>query len=189
LDILSTLLIAAGLAMDAFAVSLASAMTIRTPKASHALRFGLFFGFFQFLMPVLGWLLGSYFAGLITAYDHWVAFSLLAVIGARMIWESVKGDDETETDEGRLLSFKNMLLLAIATSIDALAVGVSFAVVNTSIWFSSAVIGVVAFLFSFIGVLLGKRLGVLVGKRMEILGGVILIAIGVKILIEHLFFQ
>lgn len=188
MDIVSTLLIAVGLAMDAFAVSLASGMTIRTPKAFHGVRFGLFFGFFQFLMPVLGWLLGSYFAGYITAYDHWLAFFLLAVIGARMIWESVKGGEESEKDEARLLAVKNMFLLAIATSIDALAIGVSFAVVNVNIWISSVTIGAVAFAFSFAGVLLGKRLGAIVGKRMEIVGGLILIAIGVKILIEHLFF-
>lgn len=188
MDALTISFIAVGLAMDAFAVSVASGMIIRQVQMRHALKFGLFFGVFQFMMPVIGWLLGSYFATYIAAVDHWVAFGLLAVIGGRMIWEAVTGGEETDPDcnEEKLLSLSNMTILAVATSIDALAVGISFAVVGVHIWSASLVIGAVAFLLSAAGIFLGKRLGCLFGRRVEIFGGALLIGIGLKILLEHL---
>lgn len=187
MDMLSTVLIAVGLAMDAFAVSIVSGISLKKPRMSHAVVFGLFFGVFQFIMPVIGWYLGSYFAEYIEKYNHWVAFFLLGFIGVKMIVDSLKKDeDNKEGDDVGIINFKNMTLLAIATSIDALAVGISFAVINTDIWSASAIIGVVAFAFSFVGVLLGKKLGTLAGKSMETIGGGILVIIGIKILIGHL---
>jgi len=187
MDIFSTVLIAVGLAMDAFAVSIVSGIALKSPRLSHAAIFGLFFGVFQFIMPVIGWYLGSYFAEYIEKYAHWVAFLLLALIGVKMIAGSLeKDEDKRGRDDVSVINFKNMTLLAIATSIDALAVGISFAVINTNIWLASAIIGAVAFTFSFVGVILGKKLGAIVGKSMETIGGGILVIIGLKILIENL---
>lgn len=186
MDIISIVLIAVGLAMDAFAVSIASGITLKNPRLSYALVFGLFFGVFQFIMPIMGWSLGSYFAGYIQIYAYWIAFLLLAVIGVRMIIDSRKADGGGERDDGSIMNLRNLTILAVATSIDALAVGISLAVVNTAIWLACAIIGVVAFLFSFVGVMLGKKLGVIIGKNMEVVGGGILVLIGLKILVESL---
>lgn len=188
MDIVTIFLIAAGLAMDAFAVSVASGITIGKARLSHGLKFGLFFGGFQFVMPVIGYFLSRNFAVYIAAFDHWIAFALLSVIGVKMLVESGDSRERGADDEARLLSLKNMVLLAVATSIDALAVGISFAIIDTNIWTASLVIGIVAFVFSVCGIFLGKRLGNLFGRRVEILGGLILIGIGLRILIEHLFF-
>lgn len=188
MDIVSIILIAIGLAMDAFAVSIVSGITLQKPRASQAIVFGLFFGAFQFIMPLIGWYAGSYFTGYIELYAHWVAFLLLAIIGLKMIIESLKnGIDEENKENNNIMTIQNLTLLAIATSIDALAVGVSFAALNTNILFAAAIIGVIAFFFSYCGVLLGKRLGILVGKKMETVGGIILVIIGLKILFENIF--
>lgn len=188
MDVVSIVLIAVGLAMDAFAVSIVSGISLKNPRTSQAAVFGLFFGMFQFIMPIIGWYMGSYFAEYIEMYAHWVAFLLLAVIGVKMILESLKNDGETEPkQESSIMNLQNLIILAVATSIDALAVGISFAAMNTNIWFAAIIIGIVAFLFSYCGVLLGKKLGVLVGKKMETIGGVILIIIGIKIIFENIF--
>jgi len=181
------LLIAVGLAMDAFAVSIASGIVIREARISHALKFGVLFGGFQLLMPLLGWLLSVNFAKEIAAFDHWIAFVLLAFIGGKMLL-SARRSEEEPMEEAQLLSAGNMLLLALATSIDALAAGIGIAVTGANICSAASVIGVVAFGFSFCGVLLGKQMGALAGKRVELLGGLILIGIGLKILVEHLLF-
>lgn len=186
MDIISIVLIAVGLAMDAFAVSIASGITLKNPRLSYALVFGLFFGVFQFIMPIMGWSLGRYFAGYIQIYAYWIAFLLLAVIGVRMIIDSRKEDGGGERDGGSIMNLRNLTILAVATSIDALAVGITLAVVNTAIWLACAIIGMVAFLFSFVGVMLGKKLGVIIGKNMEVVGGGILVLIGLKILVESL---
>jgi len=178
-------LLAVALAMDAFSVSLANGITIKKVKFTDCLKFGLFFGVFQFIMPVIGWILGTTFANYITAFDHWIAFLLLSFIGVKMIYETFKCDDD-ENDKD--LDWKNMTILAIATSIDALAAGVSFAVMEVNVFISSAIIGIVAFIISFAGVILGKKLGNKIKSGAEIFGGTILIIIGAKILIEHLFF-
>ena len=178
-------LIAIGLSMDAFAVSLANGIIIKKIRLSDCLKFGLFFGIFQFIMPAIGWGLGTTVSGYISAFDHWIAFLLLGFIGVKMIYESLKSDDDGEE---KSLGFVNMTILAIATSIDALAVGISFAVMETRIFISSIIIGITTFIISFSGVILGKRLGVKLKTGAEVFGGIILISIGLKILIEHLFF-
>ena len=178
-------LIAIGLSMDAFAVSLANGIIIKKVTISDCFKFGLFFGVFQFIMPVIGWILGTTVSGYISMFDHWIAFLLLSFIGGKMIYESFKADDE---EKDKPLNWKNMTILAVATSIDALAVGISFAVMETKIIISSVIIGVTAFIISFFGVVLGKKLGGKIKSGAEIFGGVILISIGLKILIEHLFF-
>ncbi len=181
-------IIAISLAMDAFAVAISNGLSMPKVKISHAIKFGLFFGIFQFMMPLIGYFLASSFSEYIKAFDHWIAFILLAIIGGNMIKESFS-DEEKEVSEASIMSIKNMTLLAIATSIDALAVGVTFALVGDgNIFFSCAVIGVVAFILSYIGVILGKKISCLFKSYAERIGGLVLIFIGVKILIEHLFF-
>ena len=177
-------LIAVSLALDAFAVSVSSGISIPGFGVKQAARMGLWFGAFQFMMPVAGWLLGSSVSQYIETVDHWVAFALLAVIGGRMAWGSLRGGEEDEAPAD--LSARRLCLLAIATSIDALAVGVSMAFMNVPVLASAVVIGMVAFVLSLVGGLVGKRLGGLFQRRAELVGGLVLIAIGVKILIEHL---
>ncbi len=177
-------LIAVSLALDAFAVSVSSGISIPGFGVKQAARMGLWFGAFQFMMPVAGWLLGSSVSQYIETVDHWVAFALLAVIGGRMAWGSLRGGEEDEAPPD--LSARRLCLLAVATSIDALAVGVSMAFMAVPVLASAAVIGVVAFVLSLVGGLVGKRLGSLFQRRAELVGGLVLIAIGVKILIEHL---
>ena len=179
-------LLAIGVSMDAFAVSIGKGLTARRASWREALTVGLWFGGFQTLMPVIGYYLGISFADLVTKVDHWIAFGLLLLIGGNMIREALQEDEgQKETDTS--FAFKAMLILAIATSIDALAVGISFAFLQTPLWSSIALIGVTTFLFSVIGLLIGKKVGSRFHKGAEILGGLILIAIGLKILIEHLF--
>ena len=177
-------LIAVSLALDAFAVSVSSGIAIPGFGWRQAARMGLWFGFFQFMMPLIGWFLGSSVSGYIEAVDHWVAFGLLALIGGRMAWGALRGGEEEAAPAD--LTAKRLCLLAIATSIDALAVGVSMAFMAVPVLASAVVIGVVAFVLSVVGGLAGRRLGGLFQKRAELVGGLVLIAIGVKILIEHL---
>lgn len=185
MDLLSLIFTGIGLAMDASAVSIAKGMSLPNEKnKNYALKLGLAFGIFQGLMPLIGYLAGSTFSGYIQSVDHWVAFILLALIGLNMIKES---REEKENEEVSDLSLKVILLLAIATSIDALAVGVSFAFLKVNIMLACSIIAVVTFILSFICVMVGKRLGSLFQKYAEIFGGIILMMIGAKILIEHLF--
>lgn len=176
------LLIAVGLSMDAFAVSVCKGLSVRKVQLRHLLLAGLYFGGFQFLMPVLGWLLGVRFEHLIQSVDHWIAFGLLTVIGLSMIRESRSGAEELNDDFG----FRTMLLLAVATSIDALAVGVTFAFLQVSILPAAGLIGVTTFLLSALGIRIGSVFGARFKSGAELAGGVILILIGVKILLEHL---
>ncbi len=181
---ISVLLIALSLAMDAFAVSVSSGISVPGFGWKHAFKMGMWFGSFQFLMPLAGWLLGRGVSSYIEAVDHWIAFALLALIGGRMILEAVKGDAE-----GRAvteLTVRRLSLLAVATSIDALAVGVSMAFMDVNIFLSAAIIGVVAFVLSVLGGRLGRYLGDLFQKRATIAGGLVLMGIGIKILAEHL---
>ena len=175
------LLIAVGLSMDAFAVSICKGLSLKNLKKRHAALVGLYFGGFQFLMPVLGWALGYRFERVIVSVDHWIAFGLLTVIGVSMIREA-RHADELDDD----LGFKTMLLLALATSIDALAVGVTFAFLQVRILPAASLIGVTTFLLSIVGVYIGHLFGLRYKAKAEIAGGVILIFIGVKILLEHL---
>ena len=174
-------LIALSLAMDAFAVSIANGITCFSKK--NALKQGIYFGSFQFLMPLFGWFLGINIKSYMEAIDHWIAFALLALIGGGMIIDSYQ-----KKEQKRALTNKDFLLQAIATSIDAFAVGVSFAILEVHIMEASAIIGIVAFFLSYIGGVLGKHLGRFLEKKASIAGGFLLIAIGVKILLEHIFF-
>lgn len=183
MSVISLILTAIGLAMDAFAVSITIGLEgKKQEKRMLSLKSGLYFGGFQALMPFIGWLLGIKFTKYIESIDHWIAFILLGIIGAKMLVDSLKGEDE-EVDVN---TNKNFLLLAIATSIDALAVGVSLAFLNINIWLSIFIIGIVTFILSIIAVYLGELLGTFLKKKAGILGGIILIFIGFKILVEHL---
>ena len=184
--------------MDAFSVSICQGLSTKRFSLKMALSCGLWFGFFQALMPLIGYFLGAQFEHFITHIDHWIAFGLLSVIGVNMIREAAgestrQRDNETTSEESpshRVTESKStsMLILAIATSIDALAVGVTFAFLKVNIWKSILVIGITTFIFSFVGVKIGNVFGSRYSKTAEIVGGVILIVLGIKILIEHLFF-
>ena len=184
MDIITIIFIAFGLAMDAFAVSVTSGITIKQLKVRNALKIALFFGAFQAFMPVIGWLAGLSLRAIISSVDHWIAFGLLFVVGCKMIYESVKLEPKERTINP--LDVSILLMLSIATSIDALAVGVSFAFLKVSIATPVIIIGVVTFILSFTGVYIGDRFGHFFEKKIEIAGGLILIGIGLKILIEHL---
>ena len=178
------LLIAVGLSMDAFAVAVCKGLALTKIQWKHALTVGLWFGGFQALMPLLGYLAGAQFKDAIAAYDHWIAFGLLLLIGGNMIREALFDQEETGSDP--VLSFRAMLPLAVATSIDALAVGVTFAFLNVNIFTSIALIGCTTCVLSMAGVKIGSVFGDRFEKKAEILGGVILILLGVRILLEHL---
>ena len=184
MELLSIVLIAISLAMDAFAVALTNGISVSKFQKKDAVRQGLFFGTFQFLMPIIGWVLGTSVKDYIESIDHWIAFGLLAVIGLNMIIESIKGESDNEDVCGILTNTK-LFWQAIATSIDALAVGISFALLNVNIIMASAIIGIVAFIFGVLGGFLGKNLGGIFKQKAEIIGGVVLIFIGFKILLEH----
>lgn len=177
--------IALGLAMDAFAVSIGAGVTLQTVSARQSFRLAWHFGLFQAIMPIIGWLAGLSIAVWIAPVDHWIAFGLLAAIGGKMIYEALRDADE-ERDACDPTKGWSLVLLSIATSIDALAVGLSLALLNVSIWYPAVVIGLVAGALTTVGLQLGKRFGALLGRRMEVIGGLILIGIGVKILVEHL---
>lgn len=178
-------LLGVGLSMDAFAVSICKGLGVKEVKSKHMLCCGLWFGGFQALMPLIGYLLGSAFESYITKIDHWIAFVLLVFIGVNMIREALS-DEEEQTSAS--FSFKTMLFMAIATSIDALAVGITFAFLGVNIGMALTLIGCTTFVFSAAGVKIGNVFGKKYQAKAEIVGGVILIAIGCKILMEHLFF-
>ena len=176
-----------GLAMDAFAVSICKGLGMRKVNGKQALVIGLFFGGFQALMPMIGWLLGRQFEQYIVSIDHWIAFVLLAFIGGKMIAEARKPEEEEATIEmDQPLDLKELLVMAVATSIDALAVGISFAFLNYPLVEAVTVIGVTTFFISVAGVYIGNYFGNKYQKKAEMAGGVILILIGTKILLEHL---
>ena len=176
----STFAIAVGLAMDAFSVSLAGGATLKKDIVKTAVLTGLMFGFFQFAMPVIGWLVGAPISSIINPYGYWIVVALFFFIGGKMIYDAVKGEEEGVS----LIGFKVLTLLAIATSIDALAVGFSYGLIGEAILLPSIIIGVVAFAFSFAGVLAGHKLSDVLGSKMEIFGGIVLILIGLKFLVE-----
>ena len=185
IHLIEIFLIAVSLALDAFAVSVSSGISIPGFGGRQAVKMGVWFGGFQFAMPLIGWFLGSSVSQYIEAVDHWVAFGLLALIGGRMVWAALKAGAGEEEEAPPDLSARRLCLLAIATSIDALAVGVSMAFMKVDILVSALVIGVVAFGLSVVGGLVGKRLGALFQRRAELVGGLVLVGIGIKILAEH----
>ena len=183
MGILELLLLSIGLAMDAFAVSICKGISMRKMNWKKAIIIGLYFGGFQALMPTLGYFLGTAFQSLITSVDHWIAFVLLGIIGGEMIKESFEIDSENQNDD---VSFKTMIILAIATSIDALAVGITFAFLNVNLGLAVNLIGIITIIFAVAGTKIGNRFGDKYEKKAEFVGGVILILLGVKILLEHL---
>mgnify|MGYP004470237459 FL=1 len=193
-------LIAVGLSMDAFAVAICKGLGMKKLDMRQALVIGLFFGGFQALMPTIGWFLGAQFAPLVTPIDHWIAFILLAFIGGKMLFDAIKGDDEQETGHGDdafknadnaqggapNLDLRELTMLAVATSIDALAVGITFAFLDVDIVPAASFIGAVTFVLSVIGVAVGNQFGSRWEKPSTIVGGVVLVLIGVRILLEHI---
>lgn len=189
MNLLELFIIAVGLSMDAFAVSICKGLSMRKLYFKNALIVGLYFGIFQGAMPLLGYILGIQFQDKITAFDHWIAFILLGIIGLKMIKESLDKEVNTEIasdDSCEELNLKNMTVLAIATSIDALAVGVTFAFLNVQIIPAVSFIGTVTLVLSMIGVKIGNIFGTKYKSKAELAGGIILVLMGAKILIEHL---
>lgn len=187
---LTYFLVAIGLAMDAFAVSVSSGICIPNLKPRYSFRAALAFGLFQFAMPVAGWLAGEAFRSLIQGFDHWIAFILLAFVGGKMALEGLQKKDDgacEEPDSRRsILDLGGLLVLAVATSIDALAVGLSYSVIGTPILLPATIIGIVTFLLSLVGCEFGKRIGAKFERWAELAGGLVLMGIGAKILLEHL---
>ncbi|ROP65302.1 manganese efflux pump MntP family protein [Curtobacterium sp. PhB115] len=177
-------LIALGVSADAFAVALGKGLHMKRFNVRHALVIAIAFGAFQAGMPLIGWLLGTTFAQYIADVDHWVAFGLLALVGGKMLWEALRGGEDHEEDTDRL-RVRELLVLSLATSIDALAVGVTLAFLPVSIGWAVLLIGVTTTVLTFVGVLVGRRVGARFGKPAEIAGGVILVLIGVNIVLEH----
>lgn len=181
MDIISIIFLAIGLAMDAFSVSITRGLTLQC-NIKYALIIAIFFGGFQAFMPILGWLSGLQLQSIISALAPWIAFFLLLTIGIKMIYESFYSDE----DVCKVFSLKELIMLSVATSIDAFAIGVTFAILNTPIITPIIIIGLITFILSFTGVYIGKKIGHLFENKIEIVGGLILIAIGVKILIENI---
>ncbi len=183
---LSILFLAIGLSADCFAVSLAGSITLKQISFHIAIRTGLAFGIFQAGMTVFGWLAGESFSEYIESFDHWLAFGLLGFIGGRMIWESFHGDGERDEKNAGIMRWPTLIVLAVATSIDALAAGLSLAFLKVNIGLASVTIGVTALVITLLGLYAGKKLGKAAGRWAEVAGGIILIGIGIKILLEHL---
>lgn len=185
MNITSTALLALAMSTDAFAAAIGKGAALQKPKLSEALRMGLIFGIIEAITPLIGWAIGRAATQYVVAWDHWIAFTLLLILGLRMIYEGVQVDDSVE-EKPTHHSFMVLAITALATSIDAMAVGVGLAFINVNIMATAAAIGFATFTMVTIGVMLGRVLGMMVGKRAEILGGVILIGIGSYILYEHL---
>ena len=184
MGLITLVFVAISLAMDAFTVAIAKGISLKEAKPHQAAKVALFFGGFQALMPLLGWLFGLSFEKYITAFDHWIALILLCAIGGKMLYESFQ-DDEDEFEEGNPLSTKSLMILAIATSIDALAVGVTFAFLNVNILWAITLIGGITFVISYAGVVLGNKVGKYLKNYAEIVGGIILIIIGLSIFLQN----
>lgn len=188
MDYLTVIILAIGLSMDSFAVSISCGIEERKISFQHAVKISFSFAFFQGLLPILGWLMGTGVKIYIEQIDHWIAFVLLAYLGGKMIYESFR--DEESEKMSNIYSWKHILALSVATSIDALIVGFTYAVVSTSNIFSGAVIiGSITFFFAMLGIRIGKDVAGNFGQKVELLGGIILIGIGVKILVQHLLYN
>jgi manganese efflux pump family protein len=183
--------IAIGLSLDAFTVSVANSTIIKNLGLKHGLRMSLFFGFFQMIMPIIGWAAGLTFSRYIQGFDHWIAFGLLAFVGGRMIWSGLPGNKQTASGNNAsnqdCRHLPTLFVLSIATSIDAMAVGLSFALIKISVIFPAIIIGIITFFISLIGYFIGRKIGGKLDFKLDIIGGIILIGIGIKILLDHLF--
>lgn len=186
MSILEIIVIGIGLSMDAFAVSVCKGVKMRPYSVKQSLIISLFFGGFQALMPLIGWLLGKQFEKYITEVDHWIAFGLLLFLGAKMIIESIKDKGEEEEEKERKFDVLELFLMAIATSIDALAVGITFAFLSVNVWEAISIIGALTLIICFSGTFIGYKFGTKFKKGAEIAGGAVLILVGLKILLEHL---
>lgn len=186
MNLVQIFLIAVGLSMDAFAVAMCKGLGMKKLNQKHALIIALFFGGFQALMPLIGWFLGTQFERYIVSVDHWIAFGLLVYIGGKMLFDAFHDEGEETVREDSALNLKELLLLAIATSIDALAAGITFAVLKTPILPAITFIGITTFVFGLVGVSIGFHFGSRYEKAAQITGGVVLILMGTKILLEHL---
>lgn len=182
MELIEIFFISIGLAMDAFAVSVCKGLAIKKINIKKFITIALYFGIFQSLMPTIGYYLGSAFSNIVEKIDHWIAFILLFLIGLNMIHESFNNDESINDST----NFKTMIILAIATSIDAFTIGITFAFFKVNLLLTILLIGIITFVLSFIGVLIGKKFGNILKKKAPILGGIILIVIGLKILLEHL---
>ena len=185
-EFITIFLISIGLCFDSFAVSVSSGLMMKHINFFEAMKISFSLALFQGMMPLLGWLAGKKISEYLSNYDHWIAFGLLLIIGIRMIWESQKHEENKTINP---LNIWFLIYISLATSIDALIVGLSFAFFETKIYTSIIIIGVVTFIASMLGILFGKKAGAHLGKKMEILGGIILIVIALKILLEHLFLK
>jgi putative Mn2+ efflux pump MntP len=187
MSFVSILLLAVGLAMDATAVAAARGLAVTRLEPRHSLLVALFFGGSQALMPLLGWAFGAQLGGYVAAWDHWIAFVLLVGLGAKMVWEARPGaDDDDAPVDADPFALRVMAVLALATSIDALAVGVTLPMLGAPLALSIGTIGIVTAILSVLGLHAGRRFGALLGKRLDALGGLVLVGLGTKILLEHL---
>jgi len=184
-SVFEIILISIGLAMDAFGVSIGKGLSMPVGENGRKVTLAFLFGLFQFLMPIIGWLIGRQFIDVISEWDHWIIFGLLGYLGIAMIREGLSDEDD-EDDDKQFLGVWEMMMLSVATSLDAMAVGLTFAFMPINVWEASVMIGVITFGISLIGVYLGKFMGQFVGKYADILGGGVLILIGTKILLQHL---
>jgi putative Mn2+ efflux pump MntP len=184
-ELLGLFAIALALSLDAFSVAVVTGLVLNPLTGRHVFRLSFHFGLFQAVMPVIGWIAGVSLYRLIAPLDHWTAFALLAVVGGRMVYGAISCKEKTNDDEADPTSGWSLVILSVSTSIDALAVGLSLALIGSTIVFPALLIGVVAAALTAAGMLLGRRIGTLCGKGVEIFGGIVLIGIGVKILVEH----
>jgi len=180
MDLISIILISIVLAIDNFSICIAKGFSLKNITPIQSIQIGIFFGGFHVLMPILGYISGYQFKHLISTIAPWIAFIILSIIGLKMIYESLKNNNEEEVDKNKL-SFKELTLLAIATSIDAFAIGITFAITGTSILIPLILIGITVFLFSQLGILIGKKIGHLFEDKLEIVGGLVLIGLGLRI--------
>lgn len=185
MSVFEIILISIGLAKDAFGVSIGKGLSMPVGENGRKVTLAFLFGLFQFLMPVMGWLIGRQFIDVISEWDHWIIFGLLGYLGIAMIREGLS-DETDEDDDKRFLGVWEMMMLSVATSLDAMAVGLTFAFMPINVWEASTMIGVITFGISLIGIYLGKFMGQFVGRYADILGGGVLILIGTKILLQHL---
>ena len=183
MGIFAILLLGIGLAMDAFAVSICKGLAMKKMNWKNAIIIALYFGMFQAVMPIIGYFLGTTFESLVTTFDHWIAFILLLLIGGSMIKESFDKEDEKKNDK---IDFKTMTVLALATSIDALAIGITFAFLDVNVTLAVSIIGIITFIISVCGVKIGNKFGDKYQNKAELMGGIILVLLGIKILLEHL---
>ncbi|MBJ3813735.1 manganese efflux pump MntP [Shimwellia pseudoproteus] len=187
MNVSATILLALGMSMDAFAVSISKGAALHKPKFSEALRTGLIFGCIEAITPLVGWVMGMLASKLVMEWNHWIAFGLLVFLGARMLVEGVRGHTDDDAPPAQRHGFWLLATTAIATSLDAMAVGVGLAFLNVNIWFTALAIGCATFTMTTLGMMIGRFIGPLLGKRAEILGGLVLIAIGCEILYGHYY--